>query len=353
MTTPDRQFAAYQAFVLALKRDWTGRGFRTVRDSYRAVAAGQPARSAEDVAALLQDDTSARTFAFLERHLQRLKYSGRWGLHTHYDRQRDAVVEDLAAVPAGDLLALDEALALPEYYAAIDVHQHPGGLWSDAIAGVVYEHGARSTTPLLSQDKDLHRRFTDHVLALGPWRRLLDMGCGFGKSTAPFADAVPDGEVVGVDLAAPCLTLAARDAAAGQRRNLRYMQRDASGTGLPDGNFDVVTSTMLLHEMPPPVIRDLIAETHRLLAPGGLAIHLDFLPAQDPFAEWIHYGHGRRNNEPYMEPLAKMDVLGAMRAAGFVNVRALPFEEAPGALALADTQWRFPWTIIAGEKPAA
>ena len=49
--------------------------------------------------------------------------------------------------------------------------------------------------------------------------------------------------------------------------------------------------------------------------------------------------------------LAWMDVCGAMSAAGFRNVRHMPFEEMPGALARQYERWRFPWTVIVGEKP--
>ena len=38
----------------------------------------------------------------------------------------------------------------------------------------------------------------------------MDLGCGFGKSTLPLALARPEAEVVGVDLSAPCLRLAAQ-----------------------------------------------------------------------------------------------------------------------------------------------
>ncbi len=356
MQIVDRQFDAYQSFVLGCKLFWTNRMFPELYALYRQRAeefarrTGRAPAGAEDVSTLLDGDPLAASFGWMERHLQRMKYSGRWGLAPVHARQRDTIEAELAE-PVGDILTLDPNFRQPDYYTAVDIHQHPGGVWSDSIAGYVYERGARTTTPTLQRDLDLHYRFTNLVVGMHKPRRLLDMGCGFGKSTRPFYETVRDADVVGIDLAEPCLRLAARDAVSAQARNVRFMQKDASKTGLGDGQFDVVTSTMLLHEMPPPVIRDLIAESYRLLEPGGVAVHLDFLPPDDPFLTYVHYGHGRRNNEPYMEPLAKMDVVGAMKASGFRNVRAMPFEEAPGALAAAGQRWRFPWTVIVGEKP--
>lgn len=351
----DRQFDAFQGFVLECKLFWTGRLHAALHELYERKAEefaqrwGRPPRDAGEVARILEDEPLYREFAWFERHLQRFKYSGRWGLSPAYAARREAIHAELEE-PTGDLLALDPGFKQPDYYTAVDIHQHPGGVWSDETAGYIYERGARSTTPLLKRDKDLHERFTDLVLQMKRPKRLLDMGCGFGKSTKPFAAEAREAEVVGIDLAEPCLRFAAREAVRGQVRNVKFMQRNAAATGLDGGSFDVVTSTMMLHEMPPPVIRDVIAESHRLLAPGGVAVHLDFLPPDDPFLTFLHFGHGRRNNEPYMEPLAKMDVLTAMRDAGFRDVRAVPFEEAPGAIAAAHERWRFPWTVIVGEK---
>lgn len=109
---------------------------------------------------------------------------------------------------------------------------------------------------------------------------------------------------------------------------------------------------MLLHEMPPKAIRDTIAESFRLLKQGGYAIHLDYLADEGPFNRFIHFGHGRRNNEPYMEPLNKMDLSGTIADAGFEKVEFAPFEEAPNALSPDRSRWRLPWVIMAMQKPS-
>ena len=78
---------------------------------------------------------------------------------------------------------------------------------------------------------------------------ILDMGCGFGKSTRPFWDMFPDSHITGVDLAAPGLRVAASEAARDGRKQLVFRQADARETGCADESIDLVTSTMLLHEM--------------------------------------------------------------------------------------------------------
>jgi SAM-dependent methyltransferase len=349
-----RGFAAAQAFTLGAKMYWTTRLHPALRAEYeaKAAAAKRKPKTVDDVHALIGDSVLYRYHGWLERHLQRMKYSARYGLLPWHE-QRRAELEgalDGGDLPAG-MLTLDPALATPDYFAAVDIHHHEEGIYSDPIAGFVYERGARTTTPMLSAHKDLHHRLTAWVAEQGGTpRRMVDLGCGFGKSTAPFYAEFRDAEVVGVDIAAPCLKLAAHDAARAQARNVSFRQAKAEATGLPAGRYDLVTSTMLLHEMTPRAVERSLDEAHRLLAPGGRLVHLDFWHLKDPFDRFVHYSHGWRNNEPYMEPVAEMDLPGALKKRGFKNVRILPFAESEGALDPGNTAWRFPWTVIAAER---
>ena len=328
MTIDGRSFAAGQAFLLSTKTWWTRVLYPEVRAEFEKNT----------------DKVLYPYFCWLERHLQRFKYSGRYGLQPYLAQDRARLEKSLEGAPA----ELKPGFEYPEYYTRIDIHQHPGGVWSDPIAGFVYERGARSTTPLAGQrHRDLHERLTAAALEKCPAPdRVLDMGCGFGKSTRPFYEALGEGKVEGIDLSAPCLRLAARGAAGAAR----FRQLDAARTDYADASFDLVTSTMLLHEMPPAVVEKTLAESARLLKKGGRMVHLDFLPADDEFSRLIHFGHGRRNNEPFMEPLARMDLAALLERLGFRNVEIRPFEEADGALAPGYKFWRFPWTLISAER---
>lgn len=341
-----RSFAAGQGFVTAVKVFWHVEMFPALRSEYehRAAATAPAPASVDDVARLLRDSTLYRYFGWFERHMQRFKYAGRYGLIPWHAQQRDELMRKLDAAPQPEL---DPQLEMPRYYVNCDIHQHPGGVWSDPVAGLVYERAASTTTPLAGgKHADMHDRFTDIIERTVPQpKRVLDMGCGFGKSTRPIAERFPDAAIEAVDLSAPCLKVAARNAP-----QVHYRQMDASRTDYPDAHFDLVTSTMLLHEMPPPVVEKTLAEAARVLQPGGKMVHLDFYHLPDPFKRFIHYTHCQRNNEPYMEPLAEMDLPGTLERLGFKNVAIESFEEADGATAPGFKAWRYPWTVITAER---
>ncbi|HVS76817.1 MAG TPA: class I SAM-dependent methyltransferase [Steroidobacteraceae bacterium] len=349
----DRELDAGQRFLLACKGWWTTTLYSRVREEYvKRAGEADAAHSVSDVAAIVEDLTVYRYFSWLERHLQRMKYSGRYGLARYYDERRENVLGRLNAGEADGMLELRPDIKLPNYYTSVDIHQHPGGVWSDDVAGFVYEHGARTTTPLLGEaHKNLHVRLAELVAAEGEPSRVLDLGCGFGKSTLPIAERFPGSRVEGIDFSAPCLRLAAGTAKQAGVANVRYRQADAADTGFPDASFDLVTSTMLLHELPPKAVERVLSEAERVLQPGGRMVHLDFYYFPDAFARFMHYGHGRRNNEPFMQPVAELELPQLMRRHGFTDVKIVPFREADDLGPERTDTWRFPWTVISGRKP--
>lgn len=341
----DRAFTAAQDFLLSAKTYWSTTMYRALRDSHGE----EGSQTVADVAQAIEDSTLYQVYAWYERHLQRMKYAGRYGLVPYHNERR---IDLLSELDSEDSECTKESLTLPAYYTGVDIHQHPGGVWSDGIAGFVYERGARTTTPLAgAAEKDVHERFTDLILEEGKPTNILDMGCGFGKSTQPFVRRLPDSTVEAIDLSVPCLRLASYAAREAQASNVRFRQMDACRTDYEAGSFDLVTSTMVLHEMPPKTIEDLLDEAFRVLTPGGRMIHLDFYCLPDVFRRFIHYGHARRNNEPYMQPFAELQLSSLVSSKGFVDAQVAPFQESDRVDLDGNEAWRFPWTVISATKP--
>ena len=353
----DRSFAAAQDFLLSAKTFWSTTMYQALRDKHAAAKKTASGDAGEPVAAIahaLEDTTQYQFYSWLERHLQRMKYVGRYGLVPYHHERRDELLATFdQSIDADNAVQIDGSLTLPAYYTGVDIHQHPGGVWSDDVAGMIYERGARTTTPLVGvAEKDVHERFTDLALGERTPAKILDMGCGFGKSTQPFVRRLPDSSVDAVDLSAPCLRLAAYGTRESQASNVRFRQMNACNTDYDDGTFDLVTSTMVLHELPPKTIEELLGEAFRVLSPGGRMVHLDFYCLPDAFRRFVHDGHARRNNEPYMQPLAELDLSALVASKGFVDVEIKPFQESDHIDLNANDAWRFPWTVIAATKPS-
>src|SRR6185369_15749774 len=104
-------------------------------------------------------------------------------------------------------------------------------------AADVYELGAKLVMLGVNDDYTFHRAFTETAIPRRTYRRIVDLGCGFGKSTWPLKRAFPAAEVIGVDLAAPCLRLAL-DKTNALGLAVTYRQADCRVTGLDAGSAD-------------------------------------------------------------------------------------------------------------------
>ncbi|WP_052852486.1 class I SAM-dependent methyltransferase [Streptomyces avicenniae] len=78
--------------------------------------------------------------------------------------------------------------------------------------------------------------------ALEPADRVLDIGCGYGRTTLRAAAQAPDGEAVGIDIAAPLLAEARATAARTGVRNVSFVHADAQTHRFPEAAFDVALS---------------------------------------------------------------------------------------------------------------
>jgi len=98
--------------------------------------------------------------------------------------------------------------------------------------------------------------------------RLLDVGCGWGRTISGIKYFVPDTMTVGIDVNRIRLDQARRildDLQLGDNVELGIC--DADDLGFRDGSFDVVVSVRLLQYVPDPVRT--VKEFTRVLKPGG------------------------------------------------------------------------------------
>ncbi|ASP23717.1 ubiquinone/menaquinone biosynthesis C-methyltransferase UbiE (plasmid) [Antarctobacter heliothermus] len=344
---PDAQTASYQAFIGAFRKLWAGPIYRELRQQAGALPDQSP-EAYDRYEARLAQLPIHQLFGWLEHNLQLMKYRGAHGVVPMVEGQRQALEQALLQPVPDGMLTLSEDMALPDYYKLTDFHHHPGGLREDPLAGIVYRTSAGAAGGVVGR-AGLHRLFANHVTRDRGFDRVLDIGCGFGRSTLAFAGTGSDTRAVGIDLSAGCLRLAAHLGAeiAGKDR-VRYLQADGASVPQEDAGFDLVTSTMLLHELSADAIRDMTAEAFRLLQPGGEVAHLDFLPPDDNFLRALFLGHSDRNAEPHMRDLAAIDLPTEFQKAGFADISITPFDETGGETG---DGWRLPWVVIRARKP--
>ncbi len=112
-------------------------------------------------------------------------------------------------------------------------------------------------------------------------RRILDLACGTGDLALEFANADGfDGEVLGLDFSDAMIERADLKAAArhlGAR--IHFRTGDALATGEPSGAYDVVSIGFGLRNFADPVAG--LREGHRLLAPGGRLVVVDFFHREE------------------------------------------------------------------------
>jgi ubiquinone/menaquinone biosynthesis C-methylase UbiE len=152
-------------------------------------------------------------------------------------------------------------------------------------------------------------------------RRILDIGATVGHNAVPLALAFPDAEVVAIDTAAPVLRYGHARAQALGAKNITFLQANAED--LPqfaDGHFDWVQTTMFLHETSGKALPKIIAETGRVLAPGGLMFHLEqpqYTPEMPVFEQFMRDWDAFNNNEPFWSSMHAVDLHDILEAAGF------------------------------------
>ena len=101
-------------------------------------------------------------------------------------------------------------------------------------------------------------------------RRALDVGCGPGQFTILIAEALPDVEVSGIDLAPTMIELARQHAAASTAAGrVRFAIADAENLPFRDRYFDAVLSSGSIKLWGDPAAG--LREIHRVLVPGGRA----------------------------------------------------------------------------------
>jgi ubiquinone/menaquinone biosynthesis C-methylase UbiE len=229
-----------------------------------------------------------------------------------------------------DTLKLDPTVEVPRYQAAIDIHCMPGSYHGeerpgDVSAGANYDCGIFATTGggLGALTDGGGQALVEWIKKERPgWtpKRILDLGCTIGHNIVPLALAFPKTEVIAIDTAAPSLRYGHARAQALGATNLKFIQMNAEDMSVfSDESFDWVQTTMYLHELSGSALPRIIRESTRVLAPGGLMLHLEQPQYSDDmplYEQFIRDWDAFNNNEPFWSSMHALDLKSMMADAG-------------------------------------
>lgn len=310
-----------------------------------------------EVADLMERSSVYQFGAFFERYNHAAMFETSLSILEPQREEIHAWLDDINRPDALGSLTLDNELEPPYYYDRIDIHTQPGNYHGE-FGGILYHWMIDPF--LVYRDTGNEMGF---ALANGvpqkDYRRILDLGCGIGKSTMPLCDVFPDAEVHGLDYAAPMLKYGHK-LAEDRGKAVHFRQALSEDTGFEDESFDLITAIWLFHEVPKKSMLKIIQEAKRLLRPGGVFAIMESPPYAvlrrdySPLTEFLIDSTGRRMQDPYIPTLFSLDRAQLFRDGGFETVweEALPNHltgwDSPGTYFFG----AFPWWATMGEKAA-
>ena len=348
---PDHTLPALTT-LLALRRRWFANDFTALRQQYEAATANGAPTTQDEAEPIIDALPAAAGFKWMHRHIQ----DRTWSLCERIVAERsDAISAALTPAP-DDLGTLEgtENFEYPAYY-TFDYHRQDGGIWRGDANAAIYLLGARIVHVGRNSDFQLHDQFVDELEPPLEPKRILDLGCGFGKTTFSLKRRWPEAEVHGLDLAEPCLRLGRRMATE-KGLEIHWRQADMERVPEPDESCELVVITMCMHEMPADAIRNTLIEAHRLLRPGGMLVMLENRLVGDPFRDTLLKWYSQLIDEPYWEGFRQLDIAGEARDAGFAEARLDKWYIAgtDGPAADADPRrWCTPWGKLTAIKGGA
>jgi len=148
------------------------------------------------------------------------------------------------------------------------------------------------------RERTFRGQLVSQVTELEPPKRVLDLGTGTGSLAIALAKALPQAQIVGLDAdpdalaraKAKAVAEANATAGAGRGESIEWIQGRVERLPFPDGAFEALTCSLLLHHLEPAVKRQALSECLRVLAPAGSLHIADWGAPHDPVMRFAFFG---------------------------------------------------------------
>ncbi|MBW4539986.1 MAG: class I SAM-dependent methyltransferase [Myxacorys chilensis ATA2-1-KO14] len=220
-------------------------------------------------------------------------------------------------------------LAYPNYYLC-SFHAYTEGNmgWEPATEVEVAAHAVHARIWKdggIEGDSRLRQSYNDALkvrLAEAP-SEIVDLGCSVGMSTFALQDVFPNAKITGVDLSPYFLAVAqyrTQRRAEPESSDPTWVHAAAESTGLPSASFDLVSASLVFHELPREAAIAILQEAKRLLRPGGHLAIMDMNPKSEIYAKMPPYILTLlKSTEPYLDEYFALDIESAIVEAGFAQ----------------------------------
>lgn len=232
----------------------------------------------------------------------------------------------------------------PAYWDNVEFHRTEGGWDGHRFAGYIHNqiiHGIM-VNRMFPGGIYASRRKVAKIAPKAQYEKILDMGASTGHYTLALQEAYPKAHITGIDLSLRALEQSQRIS---NQENFTWSlaQMDACHTSFTDNSFDLVTSFILLHELPAKAVKAVFDEAYRVLCPGADLVFSDVARFENlaPLEAWWADFFASFGGEPHWRASASLDLAALAKACGFVNVEAKSL-----------TPFDYPHVITA-QKPAS
>lgn len=289
---------------------------------------GREPKNRHEVRKAMNEDPYHRMWSALRRNSMELRQQNGRGIVLRQHAELSRKIEDINTNTPG--LELAPSIGTPRYQDAVDIHCMPGSYHGeecpgDFSAGANYDSGIFATTAggIGALSDGAGQAIVDWIKRTRPsWkpRRVLELGTTIGHNIVPLALAFPETEIIAIDTAAPVLRYGHARARALGADNITFIQADAEDLSRWDGgSFDWVQTTMFVHETSRTALPRIMKEGYRVLADGGLMLHLEQPPYTDMpvYEQFIRDWDSFNNNEPFWSTVHTLNLPIMMQEAGF------------------------------------